>query len=134
MFKFRGQRKDNGEWVVGWLVLNAKNFGREVAENHWYIVPIERVYLCHEIHPHTLSISTGKLDSNGTEIFASFEIDGTMTEGGDVVRTTLWGEAVAVYESGDNCAFKLNTINSSLGYIGGFPSESLTIIGKGGAE
>ena len=125
MFRFRGKRKDNGEWVVGAFLQAHPTvcYIYDYNETRWVL-----------IHYMTASISIGKLDSNGDEIFASFEVDGVMTKGGDVVRTTLWGEALAVYESGDNCAFKLNTINSSLGYIGGFPSESLTIIGKQGGN
>lgn len=134
MFKFRGQRKVSGEWVVGDLDTTTKNIDYEIwaGKDEWYAV-----------HPNSLSISTGKLDSNGAEIFASFEIDGVMTEGGDVVEVkgnqdrsnngVFEVKYMARWDSG--CEFELisakgEEYDNSL--HGGIHSSEITIIGKQG--
>lgn len=71
--KFRGKRKDNGEWVVGVPIPNS-------FCNVVHMIPIlltdkvayppERLYeYLIEIEPETLGQSTGLKDKNGVEIF-----------------------------------------------------------------
>lgn len=92
MFRFRGQRKDNGKWVVGSLTkCETQSRGKRgvtwIIENDTFNLEMDfRVF----VHSHTLSISTGKPDSKKEEIFASFPIDGVMTEGGDLVEVPRW--------------------------------------------
>ncbi len=139
MFKFRGKRKDNGEWVVGWYAKSHRYHRREYHDTHLIYADNGQ----YEIHPHTLSISTGKLDSNGKEIFASFPIDGVMTEGGDVVEVkgnqdrsnngVFEVKYMARWDSG--CEFELisakgEEYDNSL--HGGIHSSEITIIGKQG--
>lgn len=136
MFRFRGKRKDNGEWVVGYYM-------RDMRGIHY--IAFGGAYSA-EIYPHTLSISTGKKDSKGEEIFASFPIDGVMTEGGDVVEVkgnqdrsnngVFEVKYMARWDSG--CEFELisakgEEYDNSL--HGGIHSSEITIIGKqGGGE
>lgn len=124
MFKFRGQSTLTGEWVTGWHFMDVG------LEKH-YIVSIG---VPNEIHPSSLSISTGKLDSNKQEIFASFEIDGVMTEGGDVVEG-ISGGAYPVFYNTDNTSFelKLRRIGKEV-VLGSLYTNTLTIIGKGGGN
>lgn len=122
MFRFRGKRKDNGEWVVGCY---CEKYSRACIYNKkdgfWY-----------EIHPHALSVSFGKLDSNKQEIFASFEIDGVMTTGGDAVRVN--GNNYNIKYSPDLASFIAVNVNGKesgklFHYI---DIDNLTIIGKQG--
>jgi len=122
MFKFRGQTK-SGEWVVGDLDTTTKNINYEIwaGKDEWYAV-----------HPETLSVSTGKLDSNGVEIFASFEIDGVMTTGGDAVSVN--GNNYNIKYSPDLASFIAVNVNGKesgklFHYI---DIDNLTIIGKQG--
>jgi len=124
MFRFRGKRKDNGEWVVGCY---CEKYSRACIYNKkdgfWY-----------EIHQDSLSISTGKLDSKGAEIFASFEIDGVMTTGGDAVSVN--GNNYNIKYSPDLASFIAVNVNGKesgklFHYI---DIDNLTIIGKQGGK
>lgn len=128
MFKFRGQTK-SGEWVVGWLIC----FGEHIKS--YVIYHTSDGVICSETHPHTLSVSTGKLDSNKQEIFASFEVDGVMTEGGDVVSVN--GNNYNIKYSPDLASFiAVNVNGKELGKLFHYIDiDNLTIIGKqGGGE
>ena len=41
---------------------------------------------CYQVHTESLAICTGLPDKNGKIIFSSFEIDGKMTKGGDILE------------------------------------------------
>jgi len=127
MFKFRGQTK-SGEWVVGGLTRGYVNDELRYV----YHVEDDELNLYLDIQPGTLSVSTGKLDSNGVEIFASFEIDGVMTTGGDAVKVENHsGNHQAVFESG--VGFRLLPLYKADPYhIFQWMDSSLTIIGKQG--
>lgn len=122
-FRFRGQRKDNGEWVVGWY-RGQPDCGCIMQEKDGYWCFIK---------PESLSISTGKLDSTGTEIFASFPIDGVMTEGGDALED--FGEyPFPVIYSKDHCGFILTSEGEYWSMLGDYRENALTIIGRGGGN
>lgn len=127
MFKFRGQRKDNGEWVVGYYVV-----WYEIDEDVHTIRADDGRY--YKVHPSSLSIGFSKLDSTRAEIFASFEIDGKMTTGGDVVEG-ISGGAYPVFYNTDNTSFelKLRRIGKEV-VLGSLDTNTLTIIGKGGGN
>lgn len=120
MFRFRGKRKDNGEWVVGCY---CEKYSRACIYNKkdgfWY-----------EIHQDSLSISTGKPDSKKEEIFASFPIDGVMTEGGDVVE--VGGEHYSVLYLSDTAQFCISGESGVVCPFADLYSQNLTIIGKQG--
>lgn len=125
MFKFRGQTK-SGEWVVGWLIC----FGEHIKS--YVIYHTSDGVICSEIHPHTLSVSFGKLDSNGVEIFASFEIDGVMTQGGDLVE--VGGEHYSVLYLSDTAQFCISGESGVVCPFADLYSQNLTIIGKQGGK
>ena len=73
-----------GKWVVGWLLYSI--VGTRNGEDYWgYRILDGHKY--HSIIPSTLSIETGKLDTTGNMIFMSYEMNGLMTKGGDVVAS-----------------------------------------------
>lgn len=131
MFRFRAKRKDNGEWVVGQYVHDpghGLDFILEVEDFHG-----KRILNNHFIHPHTLSISTGKPDSTEQEIFGSFPLGGEMTVGGDMVNVQYHGLCEVRYNT-EIQAFMLWHIgrNKMLEWLGVHSPIGLTIIGKGG--
>jgi len=81
--KHRGLSIYTGEWITGWLMLYPSPFDtKEII----YSIKNESLTKDYDVRKETLSIETLKLDSNGNMIFASFELDGKMTIGGDVFR------------------------------------------------
>lgn len=137
MFKFRGQRKDNGEWVVGWYCMNSFGIVHWLKEetNTAHIIITKSGYV-HEVHKESLSVSFGKLDSNKQEIFASFEIDGVMTTGGDVVELKhIQGKQFKVQYSAIGCEFIMQRPDSDIVWnVSNAGQFEITIIGKGGGN
>lgn len=135
-FRFRGQRKGEiGGFVTGWWYMSTITEGQDVIRGE--------DGLAWRVKRETLSISTGKTDSTGMEIFASFEIDGVMTTGGDAVEVkgnqdrsnngVFEVKYMARWDSG--CEFELisakgEEYDNSL--HGGIHSSEITIIGKQG--
>lgn len=124
MFKFRGQRKDNGEWVVGYYVV-----WYEIDEDVHTIRADDGRY--YKVHPSSLSIGFSKLDSTDTEIFASFPLDDKMTTGGDVVSWYGGKGKPIVFE--DSCFWFGDKESDDIPMFS-LPSHEITIIGKGGGN
>jgi hypothetical protein len=96
---YRGQRIDNKEWLVGNLVVckpyDLRKWGINLVEPlRTYIRSLNiewdnkgRCYRWkeYEVSPESLSMFTNQTDKNNIAIFGSFEIDGKMTRGGDIV-------------------------------------------------
>lgn len=130
MFRFRGQRKDSSEWIIGWYHRHWFHEGQKFV--HRISIDTQQRHDGFEINPHTLAISTGKLDSNGVEIFASFEIDGVMTTGGDAVSVN--GNNYNIKYSPDLASFIAVNVNGkeSGKLFHCIDIDNLTIIGKQG--
>lgn len=128
MFKFRGKSKYTNKYAVGYYRYN------RITDTHFIFDLVTQTD--YDIIPETLSVSTGKLDSNDQEIFASFPIDGVMTTGGDVVRIKgIYNRYdYSVYYKADACTFCLKCKEGGQSEIGAIQSNELTIIGKQGGE
>lgn len=111
-----------GEWVVGYYVANLYSGTHYIATENRY----------HEINPETLSIETQKLDSAGNMIFGSFELDGVMTQGGDVVSNGISVDSFNVIYDKQYATFYFRKMHNTKFWEHGLMSESdkYTIIGK----
>ncbi len=99
---YRGLTKEGNE-VFGWLVVIRNryyiSYTDAVMHNHWQIRTfIPSITEFAEVTFESLAQFTGKHDKNKKPIYGSFEIDGVMTEGGDVVKgvnmhtmKVMWG-------------------------------------------
>lgn len=125
MFKFRGQVKSTPVWMTGYYTFDE-------GENHYIENGIGRFTVTKE----SLSVSFGKLDSNDQEIFASFEIDGVMTAGGDVVELKhIQGKQFKVQYSSIGCEFIMQRPDSDIVWnVSNAEQFEITIIGKGGGN
>lgn len=97
--KFRGVRKDNGEYVFGSLVYNpnvkCEILSIEIKTNYYSFINT------HDVHPDSVAQYTCMNDRNGIEIYGSIYLDGKLTKGGDIAiikhpykRRTWKGEIV----------------------------------------
>ena len=68
LFKFRGKRVDNGEWIYGDLLTSA---GACCEISDWNTVAFSR----YDVNPDTVGLSTGHLDEKNIEVYE-----------GDIVR------------------------------------------------
>ena len=78
MLKYRGITLD-GYWITGYLTYSKK-------EKLYYITEDNDNEFSFPVIPESLSVTyTGLTDKNGNQIYASFEVDGKMSKGGDII-------------------------------------------------
>ena len=86
--KFRGIRKDNGEYVYGSLILTPYPYDRcsiITFRNDTEYGILRYSSVSSEVHPDSVAQYTCMNDRNGKEIYGSIYLDGKLTKGGDVV-------------------------------------------------
>jgi len=117
--KFRGKRKDNGEWVEGFYC-EFQDYG-EIS----YCIRDYKYDIWDEVIPESVGMSTLQKDKNGVEIFGSIPINGKMSKGSDAL----------IDEVGDTTFVMWNSNYSSFcysycQYIGLGNANGMEIIGK----
>lgn len=91
--KFRGVRKDNGEYVYGSLIYYRYVECEIIAFSSQYSFGAI-------VHPDSVAQYTCMNDRNGKEIYGSIYLDGKLTKGGDVVTFGYDTEYTVRFEDG----------------------------------
>jgi len=94
--KFRGKRKDNGERVKGDLLRNKISLTGEGKINGQITIDNKTTFtaivdsdgVLYEVYPESVGMSILRKDKHGVEIFGSIPINGKMSRGGDIIKTT----------------------------------------------
>ena len=90
--KFRGKRKDNGEWVFGWLTPSIKCVKNKAVVNPLITHVYSSGFESHEVDPDSIGQSTGLFDGNNEEIF-----DGDILADGDSFYIVRWNKEDAMF-------------------------------------
>lgn len=114
---------DEGDEIIGFLDYSPN-------ENQYYITERTGVYLTFPVATESLSIYTGVNDVNGIPIFASFELDGTMTKGGDVCYHEKLQDRCDVYYKSVDAKFVWASHNYSYYIDRTILSNDLEVVGK----
>ena len=119
---FKAKRKDNGEWVEGYLYINGRNGKREIL-CYEKDVNIERV--TYEVQAKTVCQYTGLKDKNGNKIWENDAVKKVDTNG------LGWHRERNCKVSFDKEGYWLLTTEYGDGYwIGEVDIEQLEVIGN----
>ena len=83
MVKFRGKTKEGKEVKGYYCYVQKKHY---IILSGAFISPQNGIHYYSEVIPSTIAQFTGLKDKNKVEIYGSIEIDGKMSEGGDIVK------------------------------------------------
>lgn len=119
---YRGVDKITGENVYGCLVHLDFHNSVDYIDEYQIVLPNGHSY---SVHPDSLAICTTIKDKNDIYIFASFEIDGKMTKGGDIVFSIAYEFDGIILFSGSQFIIKNKTNQWNIEEIPGY----LKIIG-----
>lgn len=90
--KFKGKRKDNGEWVIGYYYeFDEKHFILDYTLNTYHISSVTQIHF--EVDPDTVSQFTGLTDKNGKEVYHK-DIVNHENYGGGVIE---WDDKFATF-------------------------------------
>ena len=108
--KFRGKRKNNGDWVYGFACQSAMDITGELKKPNWFIIDGYMNY--YGVIPETIGQFTGLRDKNGIAIY-----EGDILSIKDEVGNR--GQVIVGFELGGFIIFK----GLAWGYIGQYDVE-----------